>query len=89
MWNKAYWKATVERMIRGAAVAVGAVYLGADKVFDSMNVNTWTDVFNLAISGAFLSLVLSIGGNAITKSGPSFNNAETTNPPPPPPVATS
>jgi len=87
MWNKAFWKAVVERMVRGAAVAVGAVWLGGDVVFDSFNLHTWSQVGNLALSGAFLALILSVGGNAITKSGPSFNNSETTNPPPPPPVA--
>jgi len=79
MWTKAFWLATLERVVRGAASAVGGAYLG--KAFDVLNPNTWQDIASIAAGGALTALVLCLGGNAITKTGPSFNNTEVTNPP--------
>lgn len=76
MWNKAFWQATVERMVRGAAVAVGAAYFAGDVVFDALNVSTWQDVGSLAIGGAFGSLVLAFAGNAVSGNGPAFSKSE-------------
>ena len=76
MWNKEFWKATAERMIRGAAAAVGAVWLAGDAVFDAFNLHTWDQVGSLAVGGAFMSLVMALAGNVITKDGPSFNKTE-------------
>lgn len=84
MFSKVFIKAAIERMIRGAAIAVAAAYFGGDIVFDALNVNTWADVLSLALSGAFGSLVLSLAGQAITGNGPSLTNVEVTNPPEPP-----
>lgn len=85
MWTKAFWRATAERIIRGALVSVAAAYFGGDLVFDALNVNSWRDVGSLAITGAFASLLLSLGGNALTKSGPSFTDNEVLSPPAPKP----
>lgn len=78
MFTLKFWKAAAERMVRGAAVSVAAVYFGGDVVFDSLNVNTWTEAGGIAITGAVGSLVLSLAGQAFTGSGPSFNSTETT-----------
>lgn len=79
MWTKEFWKATAERVIRGAAVAIFAGYFGGDKVFDALNVNTWSDAGALGISGAVGSLLLCLIGGLATGSGPSITNQETLN----------
>lgn len=78
MFTLTFWKAAAERMVRGAAISVAAAYFGGDKVFDSLNVNTWADAGGLAIAGAVGSLVLSLAGQAITGNGPSLTSTETT-----------
>lgn len=78
MWTKKFWKATAERMIRGAAVSVAAVFFGGDVVFDSLNVASWTEAGGIAITGAIGSLVLSLAGQAFTGNGPALTNNETT-----------
>ena len=83
MFTIVFWRAALERMVRGAAVAVGAAYFAGDVVFDALNVGTWSDVGSLAIGGAFGSLVLSLAGQALTGNGPSLTNQETTPPAPP------
>ena len=72
MWTLEFWKATTERMIRGAAVAIFGAWFAGDKIFDALNVSTWTDVGSLAIGGAFGSLLLSLIGNATTGNGPAL-----------------
>lgn len=77
MWTKAFWKATSERMIRGAAVAVFGAFFVGDKIFNSLSVNTWSDVLSLAIGGGFGSLLLCLGGSALGDgAGPSFLGTE-------------
>lgn len=81
MWTKAFWQATAERMVRGAAVAVAAAYFAGDVVFDAMHVSTWNDVLSLAVGGAFGSLVLALAGNAMNGgNGPALNSAENVQP---------
>jgi hypothetical protein len=77
MWTKKFWQATVERMVRGAAISVSAVYFGGDKVFDTFNVHTWQDVSSIGIAGAVGSLVLALIGGAVGKGdGPSLTGTE-------------
>jgi hypothetical protein len=79
MWTREFWKATAERMIRGAAVAVGGAFFAGDWAFDALNVGTWQDVGALAIGGAFCSLVLALAGGAFgAGTGPSLTGHETT-----------
>ena len=85
MWTKAFWQATLERVIRGAVVAVAATWVGGDLVFDVFDPNTWRDFAALAISGAFSSLVLSLAGNAVSGDGPALTNSEVLSPPAPRP----
>lgn len=69
-----------ERAVRGAVAALVAVYVSGNLVFDSTNVSgSLEHILVLAVGGAASALGLSVAGNAITKSGPSFNNSETTN----------
>lgn len=83
MWTIAFWKATTERMARGAAVAVFGTFFVGDKVFDALNIHTWSQVGSIAIGGAFGSLLLALAGGAVgSGDGPSFTGQEAlTNPP--------
>lgn len=74
MFTKAFWTATAERMVRGAAVAVSGGWFFGDGLFDAFKVNTWQDVASLAIGGAFSSLVLALAGSQMNGSGPSFGS---------------
>lgn len=76
IWSKAFWKVTAERMVRSAAITVGAVFFGGDKIFDLLTVNSWADIGALALSGAVGALLFCLGGNAITGNGPAFNKTE-------------
>lgn len=80
MWTIAFWKATAERMLRGAAVAIFGAKFAGDVVFDAFSVTTWGDVGSLAIGGAFGSLLLSLIGNAATGNGPALTRNETVDP---------
>lgn len=83
MWTRKFWKATGERVVRGAAVAVGAAFFAGDVVFDALNLNTWAEVGSVAIGGAFCSLVLAIAGAQFgSGDGPSFSDAERLKPGP-------
>lgn len=76
MWSSAFWKAAIERMIRAGVAAVLGVYVGGDVVFDVFNLHTWQQVGSLFLSAAVVSLLMSLVGNAATKTGPSFNETE-------------
>lgn len=85
MWSKEFWLAALERMVRGAAAAVGGAYIVGDKVFEALNVSTWADIGSLAIGGAFVSLVMSLAGNKFgSGAGPSFLGSEKVDPAGPP-----
>lgn len=89
MWTKDFWRATAERVVQGAALAVFAAYFGGDVIFNTLQVNTWVDVLSTAGAGAFGALVLSLAGNAVSGNGPAFTRVEVVDPngpePPPPP----
>lgn len=77
MWTRAFWKATAERCLRGAAVAVIGTFFVGDKLFEAFNVNTWQDVGSLAVGGAFGSLLFALAGNTVNGGhGPAFTSAE-------------
>lgn len=88
MWTKTFWQAVAERMLRGFAIGVLLV-LGGDVASGAFNAFAvdWTQVLGYGLGGAFISLLLSVTGNAITKTGPSFNQKETLDAPPPGPHA--
>lgn len=78
MWNKIFWKAASERMVRAAAAAVFGAYFAGDVVFDVMSLNSWGDAGAVGAGAAIGSLLLSLIGNGATGSGPAFTKNETT-----------
>ncbi len=77
MWNLEFWKATLERMVRGAAAALIAVFFVGDIVFDALSASTWQQAGAIALGGAFSSLLFSLVGNAATGNGPAITRNET------------
>jgi hypothetical protein len=90
MWTKAFWQTTFERVIRASAAAMAGTYVIGDQITDNIQFN-WEKALTVGYSTAAVTLLLCLAGNAITKSGPSFNQTETVDPvapvPPQPPVA--
>lgn len=87
IWTREFWQASAERAIRTAAQAA-LLQIGADVVeaiqLNVLNVD-WSLLAGFAGGGAVLSLLMSIAGNAKTRSGPSFTDAEQVVPPLPQP----
>jgi hypothetical protein len=73
IWQKDFWKAAVERMVRGAAIGAGTI-VGGD-VFNAFEAD-WERIGGAAAGGAFLSLLFSLIGNAASGNGPSFTSTE-------------
>ena len=75
IWTAAFWKATAERAIRTGATAAALVLIG--DAFESLQVNAfavdWWRMVGFAVGGALLSVLLSVGANAKTGTGPSFS----------------
>lgn len=78
IWQRAFWKATVERMVRGFAIAA-LTALGADAV-DVIGGLDWLNVLGFGGGGALLSLLMSLAGNAVSGNGPSFTATEQVDP---------
>lgn len=77
MWTKAFWKAVPERMVRGGAIAVAAVWITGQGILDIAEINDWVDVASLFASGAVGSLILSLAGGAFGPGdGPSLTGRE-------------
>lgn len=73
LWSAAFWRATAERVVSTAAQA-GLLYIGADQ-FNVLDFN-WRDLGGFVGGGAVLSLLKSLGANALTQNGPSFSSSE-------------
>lgn len=80
--DKKFWRATVERMVRGAVAAVFAAYVAGDLIFDVTNIHTVNQVLALALGGAVSALGLSAAGQAVSGNGPAFTSVEKTTPAP-------
>jgi hypothetical protein len=80
IWTRAYWKATLERMVRGFAIAA-LVPLGGQAV-DIIHGLDWQNVLGLGGGGAVLSLLLSLAGQQVSGNGPSFIKDEAVEPQP-------
>lgn len=78
IWQKAFWRATVERMVRG--FAIGALIPLGGEALDVLNGLDWQNVLGLGGGGALLSLLLSLAGNAVSGNGPSFSQTEQVGP---------
>lgn len=82
IWTAEFWKATAERALRTAAQAAALVFIG--DTYESLQVNAfavdWLRILGFALGGAFLSVLMSLGANAKTGTGPSFGSSEVVQP---------
>lgn len=74
IWTGDFWKAALERMVRGFAIAAITV-LGHDAI-DAIGGVDWINVVSFGLGGAVLSLLFSLAGNATSGNGPSFTSTE-------------
>jgi hypothetical protein len=76
MFTLAFLWATLERMVRGGAAAVGAALVVGPGPVNAFALN-WVDVGGLFLGGALVSLILSLGGGTLgAGAGPSFLGRE-------------
>lgn len=68
IWTAAFWKATAERAVSTAAQSA-LLAIGADQV-NALTLD-WPTLGGFAAGGAVLSLLKSLGVNALTGTGPS------------------
>lgn len=82
IWTAEFWKATAERALRTAAQAAILVLVG--EAYESAQINAldldWLRVLGFALGGALLSVLTSLAGNAVSKTGPSFGDTEVVQP---------
>ncbi len=73
--SRAFWKAAAERAVKSAAQ--GAILAGVGAVgFDAFTAD-WASIGGAALGMGLLSLLTSIGSDALTGDGPSLTDAET------------
>lgn len=76
IWTGAFWKAAVERAAKTFAQTLAAL-LVIDPVLGVLDID-WGQAFSVAGLAAAVSLLTSIGSDAITQgAGPSLTDAET------------
>lgn len=86
LFTAAFWKATGERMVRGAIAAEVGAYVAGNLVFDTTNINVTLDnIAAIAVGGAVTALALALGVQTVKKDGPALTSAEVLNPVPKPP----
>ena len=74
IWTRTFWKAAAERSIKSAAQ--GAILAGVGAVgFDAFTAD-WASIGGAALGMGLLSLLTSIGSDALTGDGPSLIDAE-------------
>lgn len=74
IWTLAFWKAAAERGIKTFAQTAAALLLAnGTGLIDT----AWATVASVAGMAALVSLLTSIGSDALTGDGPSLTNAET------------
>lgn len=74
MFTRAFWSAALERAIKTAAQSAVLV-IGADQ-FNALAVS-WPEVGGFALGGFVLSILTSVGSDAVTRQpGPSLTNSE-------------
>lgn len=66
IWTLAYWKSTLELVIRGAAIA--AVTAMGGSVMDAWHLD-WKTIGGMALSGAVLSLLTSLSSASVGAKG--------------------
>lgn len=77
IWTLAFWKAATERGVKTFAQAFAALLVAAGT---GLLETDWTTSLSVAGMAAVISLLTSIGSDAVTGSGPSLTNAETVPP---------
>lgn len=78
MWNRTFWKAATERAIRATAWCAGGLLgTNATGLLDT----DWKGVLSAAGMAGVLSILGSIGTDAVTGNGPSLTDAERLDPP--------
>lgn len=75
IWSLAFWKAAAERAVSTAAQTAGA-YVFVDSVQVNALTLDWPTVGGIAAGGALFSLLKSLTVNVVTRTGPSFTEAE-------------
>src|SRR5690606_22807942 len=75
IWTAPFWKATAERAIATAAQAVLA-FVAVDSVAVNALTLDWPAIGGIALGGALLSVLKSLGANLATGTGPSLSNSE-------------
>jgi len=74
IWTRTFWRAAAERAVKSAAQ--GAILAGVGAVgFDAFTAD-WASIGGAALGMGLLSLLTSIGSDALTGSGPSLTDAE-------------
>lgn len=82
IWTGEFWKATAERALRTAAQAAILVLIGDAYTYAQLDVFTvdWRQLLGFTLGGALLAVLFAVAGNAATKNGPSFTDAEIVQP---------
>lgn len=80
MFTKKFWKAAAERAIKTAAQATITAYFVGDVAFNALEAD-WANMGGIALGGALLSLLTSLGF-AAKDGNPSAGNQETIDPEP-------
>jgi hypothetical protein len=74
IWTKEFWIAAAERAIRTGATAAALVLIG--DTYHSLQLNAfdieWMNVLGFFLGGMLVSLLISVGANAKTGTGPSL-----------------
>ena len=74
IWTRTFWRAAAERALKSAAQ--GAILAGVGAAgFDAFDAD-WLAIAGASAGMAALSLLTSIGSDALTGSGPSLTDAE-------------
>ena len=80
IWTADFWRSTAERAVRTAAQA-GVLVLVGD-AYESAQLNAltvdWWRLLGFMLGGALLAVLFSVAGNAVSKNGPAFTDAEVT-----------
>jgi hypothetical protein len=75
IWSLLFWKSAFERAVKTAAQAV-LLQIGGESI--SVNALTFDlpSMGGFALGGAVISILTSLIGNAVTKTGPSWGSPE-------------
>lgn len=74
IFTRAFWSATGERAVKTLAQTAASVLITAG-VSGALDAD-WKGVASASALAAIISVLTSVAGNAVTKTGPSFGNAE-------------